>query len=69
MKGRIHSLEPKGEIIYITRGVSPGPDNVNFCQPVIIRNQIYGQFNFIFILPHQKNIDQNDQKVERPQID
>ena len=38
--------------LYRTRGKSP--DNVNFCQPVIIRNQIYSQYNLTFDLPHQK---------------
>ena len=40
---------------------------MNFCQPVIIRNQIYRQYNFTFDLPHQKTSirtkvmdDQND---------
>ena len=40
---------------------------MNFCQPVIIRNQIYSQYNFTFNLPHQKTSirskvmdDQND---------
>ena len=40
---------------------------MNFCRPVIIRNQIYSQYNFTFDLPHQKTSirtkvtdDQND---------
>ena len=53
-------------ILYITRGVSP--DNVNFCQPVIIGNQ----FNFTFILPIQKTsirtkvMDDHKDKVKKP---
>ena len=34
----------KTQFIMQTRGVSP--DNVNFCQPGIIRNQTYGQYNY-----------------------
>ena len=56
------------EKLYITRGVSP--DNVNFCQLVIIRNQTYGQYNLTFILPHQKTSIRtkvmDDQKFEKP---
>ena len=55
----------KTRVLYTTRGKSP--DNVNFCQPVIIRNQIYSKYNFTFDLPHQKTSirtkvmdDQND---------
>ena len=60
----------KSALIYsslyrFTRGKSP--DNVNFCQPVIIRNQIYSQYNSTFDLHHQKTSirtkvmeDQND---------
>ena len=48
----------------ITRGVSP--DNVHFCQPVVIGNQ----YSFTLILPHQKisirTKVMDDQKVEKP---
>ena len=48
----IKSARAEFNILFVTRGVSP--DNVNFCQPVIIRNQVYGQYNFILVLLHQK---------------
>ena len=48
----------------ITRGVSP--DNVNFCQPVIIGNQ----YKFTFTLPHLKTSIRtkvmDDHKVKKP---
>ena len=54
----------KPQFIRQTRGVSP--DNVNFCQPVIIGNQ----FNFTFILPLQKTSIRtkvmDDHKVKKP---
>ena len=51
-------------ILLQTRGVSP--DNVNFCQPVIIANQ----FNFTSTLPLQKTSIRtkvmDDHKVKKP---
>ena len=46
------------------------PRQRDFSQPVIIRDQIYGQYNFTFILPHQKTSIRtkfvDDHKVEKP---
>ena len=60
----IHENLPNyATFITITRGLSP--DNVKFCQPVIIGNQ----YNFTSFLPDQKTSIRtkvmDDQKVEK----